>query len=203
MIVTLRLFLDCVRDVLIDTFSNYNTTWWQRAPQLMAQIRLQPPDPFDFKTPDDWPRWRRRFEQFRSTSGLQEASAAKQVNTLLYCLGEEAESVLTSTNISEEERKDYAAVLAKFDGFFQVRRNVIFERARFNRRCQLPGESAEQYIVELYNLAEHRCNYGTLTSEMIRDRLVAGGHTRCFIVTATPARSRADSGKGEENRPSA
>ena len=129
----------------------------------MAQIHLQPPD--------DWLQWRRRFEQFRSTSGLQEASTAKQVNTLLYCQGEEAESVLTSTNISEDERKDYAVVLAKFDGFFQVRRNVIFERARFNRRCQLPGESAEQYIVELYNLAEH-CNYGTLTSKMIHDRVV-------------------------------
>ena len=137
------------------------------------QIHLQPPDPFDFKTPDDWPRWKRRFEQFRSAAGLQDASAPKQVNTLLYCLGEEAESVLNSTNISEDDRKDYAAVLAKFDGFFQVRRNIIFERARFNRRCQLPGESAEQYIVELYNLVEH-CNYGTLTSEMIRDRLVVG-----------------------------
>ena len=101
----------------------------------MAQIRLQPLDPFDFKTPDDWPRWRRKFEQFHSASGLQDASAAKQVNTLLYCLGEEAESILTSTNISEDGQKDYAAVLARFDGFFQVRRNVIFERARFNHRC--------------------------------------------------------------------
>ena len=64
-------------------------------------------------------------------------------------------------------------MLRKFDNFFQLRRNVIFERARFNRLCQLPGESAEQYIVELYNLAEH-CNYGELKSEMIRDRLVVG-----------------------------
>ena len=30
-----------------------------------------------------------------------------------------------------------------------------------------------QYIVELYNLAEH-CNYGTFTSEMIIDRLIVG-----------------------------
>ena len=139
----------------------------------MAEIRLQPPDPFNFKVPDDWPRWRRRFEQFRVASGLKEASASKQVNTLLYCLGEEAESVLKSTNITDDERKEYDTVLGKFDNFFQLRRNVIFERARFNRRCQLPGESAEQYIVELYNLAEH-CNYGELKSEMIRDRLVVG-----------------------------
>ena len=73
----------------------------------------------------------------------------------------------------DEERKEYDTVLSKFDNFFQLRRNVIFERARFNRRCQLPRESAEQYIVELYNLAEH-CNYGELKSEMIRDRLVVG-----------------------------
>ena len=129
----------------------------------MAEIRLQPPDPFDFRTPDDWPHWRGCFEQFRVASGLKEASTSKQVNMLLYCLGTEAESVLTSTNITEDERKDYALVLGKFDSFFQVRRNVIFERAQFNRQCQLPGELAKQYIVELYNLAEH-CSYGDLKS---------------------------------------
>ena len=81
--------------------------------------------------------------------------------------------MLKSTNFTEEETKTYKIVLEKFDSFFQVRRNVIFERARFNRRCQLPGESVEQYNVELYNLVEH-CNYGDLKSEMIRDRLVVG-----------------------------
>jgi len=93
--------------------------------ELMTEIRLQPPGPFNFKVPDDWPRWLRRFEQFLVASGLKEASASKQVNTLLYCLGEEAESVLNSTNITEDERKTYDSVLAKFDSFFQIRRNVI------------------------------------------------------------------------------
>ena len=54
-------------------------------------------------------------------------SSSKQVNMLLYCLGEEAESVLNSTNITADERKDYEAVLAKFDGFFQVWRNIVFD----------------------------------------------------------------------------
>ena len=61
----------------------------------------------------------------------------------------------------------------KFEDFFKVRRNVIFERARFNRRNQLEGESAEKYIMELYALAEN-CNYGNMKEEMIRDRLVVG-----------------------------
>ena len=30
----------------------------------MASIRLAPPEPFDFSKPDEWPRWKRRFEQF-------------------------------------------------------------------------------------------------------------------------------------------
>ncbi|ETW98423.1 MAG: hypothetical protein ETSY2_42830 [Candidatus Entotheonella gemina] len=95
------------------------------------------------------------------------------MSTLLYCLGEQAEAVLTSTNATADERKDYATVLAKFDGFFKVRKNVIFERARFNRRTQREGESAEDYIVALYDLADN-CDYGELQSEMIRDRLVVG-----------------------------
>ena len=75
----------------------------------MAQshISLQPPPPFDFKSPDEWSRWRRRFEQFRIASGLADSTADKQISTLLYCLGEDAESVLTSTNATEEDRKDY------------------------------------------------------------------------------------------------
>ena len=44
--------------------------------------------------------------------------------------------------------------------------NKIFERARFNKRDQLCGELAEQYITVLYQMAE-RCEYGDLTSEMI------------------------------------
>ena len=139
----------------------------------MAQLQLQPPDPFNFKNPDEWPRWKRRFEQFRSASGLTDDPEQRQVSTLLYCLGETAEDVLRSTHISDNERKKYDTVLAKFDGFFQVRKNVIFERARFNRRSQLPDETSEQYITALYHLVEN-CAYGDLTDEMIRDRLVVG-----------------------------
>ena len=71
-------------------------------------------------------------------------------------------------NPTEEERKDYDGVIEKFNGFFKVRKNVIFERALFNRMNQLEGES-----VELYRLAGN-CEYGTLTSDMIRDRIVVG-----------------------------
>ena len=88
-------------------------------------------------------------------------------------MGEEANDVLASTNISEADKKKFSKVMEKFDGFFKVRHNVIFERARFNQRNQLAGEAAEKYIAELYRLAEN-CDYGTFKEELIRDRLVVG-----------------------------
>ena len=134
---------------------------------------LNPPAAFPFETPDVWPKWRRRFEQYRVASGLSKESQERQVSTLLYCLGEEAEDILDSTSISEEHRKDYSQVLSKFDGLLWHSENVIIERAKFNRRCQLPEEPAEQFIASLYNLAAN-CNYGVLKGEMIRDRIVVG-----------------------------
>lgn len=91
----------------------------------MAQIRLQPPDPFDFRNPDDWQRWRRRFQQFREASGLSEATAGKQISTFLYCLGEEAESVLASTNTTAADRRDFRS------HYRQVRRILQGAKERY------------------------------------------------------------------------
>ena len=138
----------------------------------MAQLHLQPLDPFNFKAPDDWPRRHWQFKQFRVALGLAEDSAIK-VGTLLYCLSEESELVLNSTNVMEEDKSDYSRIFAKFNTFFQVHRNVTFKRAWFNCRGQLPGETVELYIMALYDLVAN-CTYCELESKMIRDRLVVG-----------------------------
>lgn len=69
--------------------------------------------------------------------------------------------------------KDYKTVKEKFDSYSVVRRNVIYERAKFNRRVQNEHESVEEFITSLYELAEH-CEYGDLHDQMIRDRIVVG-----------------------------
>ena len=115
----------------------------------------------------------KKFEQFRIASGLSGDTEPRQVSTLLYCLGENAEDVLNSTNITDADKERYQPVIQKFDEFFQVRRNVIFERARFNRRNQLDGESIEEYLTALYSLVEN-CDYGALRDQLLRDRIVVG-----------------------------
>ena len=87
---------------------------------------MQLPETFNFQNPDQWPRWKKRFEQYRIASGLSAADHLRQVSTLLYCLGSDTEDVLSFTDISEEARKWYDSVLQKFDEFFQVRKKRHF-----------------------------------------------------------------------------
>ena len=100
-------------------------------------FRLELPPSFDFRKPDEWPRWFRRFDQFRVVSGLAADSEEKQVSTLLYCLGEEAEEVLAVSDT--KPKKTYKAVVDTFNSFFGVRRNIIYEQARFNTKEQFRG----------------------------------------------------------------
>ena len=136
-------------------------------------VALEPPERFDFKHPDLWPKWRRRFAQYLAATGLESEGDTRKISTLLYCMGEEGDDVLTSMNITAAGRKKFDTVLSKFDAFFDVRKNVIYERARFNQRNQKEGETAEQYITVLYGLIE-TCNYSGLKEEILRDRLVVG-----------------------------
>ena len=138
-----------------------------------SNLSLKPPESFDFAKPDQWSKWKKRFEQFASASGLDKDEEARRVSTLLYCLGEEADDVLSSTSITSEDQKKYDKVIGKLDEYFQVRKNVIYERARFNKRDQLNGETAEEYITALYSLVK-TCEYKEMQDEMLRDRLVVG-----------------------------
>ena len=50
---------------------------------------------------------------------------------------------MVGANISDDDRKKYTSVMAKFKEFFKVQKNTVYERARFNRRDQCKGKSSE------------------------------------------------------------
>jgi len=101
--------------------------------RTIATLNIDLLKQFNFNYPDDRPRWKKRFEHFCDAFGLSAAAEKCQISTLLYCLGEEGDDVLLSTNIMEEQQKKYDDVLAKFDEHFKVRQNIIFKRAKFNK----------------------------------------------------------------------
>ena len=133
-------------------------------------MNLQPPTPFLLANSKEWPKWKQRFEQYRQASRLAEKGEERQVTTLLYCLGEDAEEVLDTTRISDKDRKKYQNVIDAFDKRFKVNKNIIYERAWFNQRSQLMGESADRFITKFAK----NCEFGGMKDELIRDHLVVG-----------------------------
>lgn len=138
-----------------------------------ATYHIPTPEPFNFSQPMEWPVWRKRFERFRSASGLAYKNSQEQVNTLIYLMGDRAEDIFLSFEMKADDKKDFDKVIDKFHNHFINKRNLVFERHRFNTRNQNEGEPIQEFITSLFSLAEH-CEYGTLHDQLIRDRIVAG-----------------------------
>ena len=83
------------------------------------------------------------------------------------------DDILSSFGLGEDDKNKYDTVKEKFQGYFIKKHNVIFERAKFNMRSQLEGESVDSFVTALHGLAEH-CNFRDLKEELIRDRMVVG-----------------------------
>ena len=137
-----------------------------------VSYQISPPEEFDFSKPTEWNKWINRFERFRSTSGLSKRDEEGQVNTLLYSIGSKSDDILATFGLMNDSKK-FNVVKDKFNGYFVKGRNIIYERAKFNRRKQETGEPVDSFITDLYGLAEH-CQFGLLHDEMIRDRIVVG-----------------------------
>jgi len=88
-------------------------------------------------------------------------------------MGKEADDIVVSFQLTTEEAKQYNVVKGKFETHFVVKRNVIFDEVKFNLRSQQDGESVDNFITDLYCLAEY-CEFGTLRDDLNRDRIVVG-----------------------------
>ncbi|CAG7786268.1 unnamed protein product [Allacma fusca] len=108
---------------------------------LKQEYTVPCPENFPFSSPSEWPKWKKRFERFREASGLVSKDEADQVNTLLYLMGEKAEDIFTSFKLDATTQKKYKDVVVKFDDHFVLKKNTLYERAKFNSRFQNQGES--------------------------------------------------------------
>ncbi|UYV73458.1 hypothetical protein LAZ67_10003417 [Cordylochernes scorpioides] len=100
----------------------------------------------------------------------------KELKQVLERYGDLFSSRLGRTNLAKHriDTEDAKPIKHKpYRDYFIGKRNVIYERAKFNRRSQGEMEPVEEFITNLYVLAE-TCSYGILKEEMIRDRLVVG-----------------------------
>ena len=134
-------------------------------------MNLPLPKPFD-GTAEQWPKWKIRFHRYHLCSGLSHRSQSEQVSALLYAMGDVADDILSILRI-DETTTSYTELIDLMDGYFNARKNIIFARAKFNKRIQQAGESIDQFIQDLHRLADD-CSYHSLKDELIRDRIVVG-----------------------------
>ncbi|UYV79612.1 hypothetical protein LAZ67_18000031, partial [Cordylochernes scorpioides] len=138
----------------------------------MAQI--QPPETFDFSTPNEWPKWRKRFERYLVVSGMKKKEEADKIDLFMYLMGDRADDIFRTFKFEkEEEATKIDSVLKAFDSHFCVRKNIIYERAKFNSRIQEDREPVDEFITSLYKLADS-CEFEGLHDQLIRDRIVVG-----------------------------
>ena len=74
----------------------------------MASCNIPAIEQFNFRNPEDWTQWIRRFERFHVASGLSAKAEDKQVNTLVYSMGAKAEDIFQAFSLLEEESKSYS-----------------------------------------------------------------------------------------------
>lgn len=140
--------------------------------ELMVKVptTVSTPESFNFADPSSWPKWRKRFERYMSIAGHVNKPDEEKNNLLLYLMGEESENILLQFDPKPET---YVETLDCFEKHFIPRRNIIFERFKFNSCIQKPEEPVEKFITRLHKLAEN-CDFGALKDELIRDRIVVG-----------------------------
>ena len=111
---------------------------------------LPPPQPLEIHDPqvaEKWKRFKRAWTSYALATELKDKDEAVQVATLLTVIGEEAREVFfTFTGwAADSDDAKIEPVLAKFEEYCQPRKNIPFERYRFNCRSQEPGETYDQY----------------------------------------------------------
>lgn len=145
-----------------------------------TNFQVKPPEEFDFKEPLLWESWIKRFTLFKNATGLASKPEKQKISMLLYCMGKEADDVLTSIGLCESERISYDTVVNKFETHFSTKKNIFYQRAMFIQRNQQPDEKVDCYINDLYKMAEKcewsckGCKSRDNFNDMIMLKLVTG-----------------------------
>ena len=75
--------------------------------------------------------------------------------------------------MTAEQQATVKGCLDGLEAHFKPQRNVVYERYVFNSCVQIVEESVDVYVNQLRKIASS-CEFGALTNELIRDRLIIG-----------------------------
>ena len=126
-------------------------------------------DPFDEE--EDIEEYFEQLEMFLPAQGVQRD---KKVVYIISDIGSKAYAVLKNL-LAPVAPKDSSLTNIKkaLIDHYKSKPPVIEQRFIFHQRVQMPGESANDFLVELRRLAR-TCDFNQFLEEALRDRLVCG-----------------------------
>ena len=121
----------------------------------------------------NWEFFRQQWEDYEIATGLDKRDQKVRLATLRSVMGKDCLQVFNNLELSVEQKSSVKACLDALEAYFKPKRNVVYERYVFNSSSQQQEESTDEYVNRLRKYAAS-CNFGSLTDELIRDRLVLG-----------------------------
>ena len=121
----------------------------------------------------NWEFFKQQWSDYEIATGLDKREESVRLATLRSAMGRECLQRYLNLSLSEDDKKKVDKCLEALENYFKPARNVVYERYVFNTCVQESEESVQSYVTRLRKLATS-CEYGELTDEFIRDRLVIG-----------------------------
>ena len=145
-----------------------------QGPKSRRHIPLPPNIKLRGNLKSNWNIFKQLWTSYETLTGLKKEDSVFRVATFVTCIGTEALEVHNGLPFnSEAERNDIDKILGLWEEYCVGRTNVIFERYQCNQCNQGPEEPFDSYVVKLRKLAAS-CEYGEMTDDMLRDRIVGG-----------------------------
>ena len=121
----------------------------------------------------NWEFFRQQWEDYEVATGLDQRDPKIRLATLRSVMRRECMQIFMNLKLTDEERKDVKMCVEALEAHFKPKRDVVYERYVFNMCSQNAEETVDEFVNRIRKLASS-CQFGTLTEELIRDKLVLG-----------------------------
>ena len=124
---------------------------------------------------NDFKAWKTQWEAYLNLSGLGAQSQTKQVQALTLCVTRETLTIVENLGLSETQRGSVEAIVTAIQRYVEGYINESVERRHFRQRKQQHGESFNDFLVSLRELAK-TCKFCSdeYIQKSIRDQIVEG-----------------------------
>ena len=120
-----------------------------------------------------WEFFRQQWTDYEVATGLDKQEQKIRLATFRSVMGKECLQIFLNLKLEPEQQNNVDACIQALEAYFKPQRNVVYERYQFNMCMQNTEETVDSFVNRLRKAAS-TCQFGTLTEELIRDRLVIG-----------------------------